>query len=279
MILDQVKTDVAAQLNDQAQLGGNIVTVSDIPETGPANRGLWFQIPNVTAVFADLNRSTQLSAAQNRRLSTVALNYFTRAMSVAFYHFEARYVEVQGDAVFGLFSGKGSMFRAAACAITMRTLVEIEVARRFRVDTSGDWNLTAGIGVDRGTLLVRRLGLRGTKQNEVWAGKPLNMAAKLSSLSSGNQVIVSARMFHRYERFSELRRRALLYSCGCDGSVLGQGLNAPIGTTRYLWDKQPVPQNLGFDFANLHRLKSKWCDIHGAEFCEALVTGKHPGNR
>jgi hypothetical protein len=38
--------------------------------------------------------------------------------------------------------------------------------------------LKTGIGMDYGTLLVRRLGLRGTRQNEVWAGKPANMAAK-----------------------------------------------------------------------------------------------------
>lgn len=279
MILDQVKTDVAAQLNDQAQLGGNIVTVSDIPETGPANRGLWFQIPNVTAVFADLNRSTQLSAAQNRRLSTVALNYFTRAMSVAFYHFEARYVEVQGDAVFGLFSGKGSMFRAAACAITMRTLVEGEVAQRIRKDASSNWNLTAGIGIDQGTVLVRRLGLKSTGQNEVWTDAPVSVAAKLSSLADANLVVVSDRVFNRYKLFSNLRRQALLKSCGCKPGRQGAGLSAPAGQTTDLWRRGSTPQNLELDFQHIYQRSDKWCDRHGSEFCEALVTGKIPGSR
>lgn len=277
MILDQVKADVAAQLDAQRKLCVNITAVNDVPETGPANRGLWFQIPNVTAVFADLNRSTALSAADNPKDAAYAYTYFVRAMAVSLERFSAKYVDIHGDGVFGLFSGQGSMFAAAACAITMRTFVENEVSQKFRGDASSNRSLTAGIGIDRGTLLVRRLGLRGTKENEVWAGKPLNMAAKLSSLSSGNQVIVSDRMFARYENFSELRRRALLYSCGCDGNVLGGGLGTAIGTTRCLWDRERVPQNLGFDFANLHRLKTKWCNRHGAEFCEALVTGQRRG--
>ena len=106
MKLDEVKDDVAAQLKQQSEQGVNIRTLDDVPESGPAHRGLWFQIPNVTAVFADLNGSTKLNAAQNRRAPAVALNYFSRAMSVALERFEARYVDVQGDAVFGLFSGK-----------------------------------------------------------------------------------------------------------------------------------------------------------------------------
>ena len=48
--------------------------------------------------------------------------------------------------------------------------------------------------------LVRRLGLRGTKQNEVWAGKPVNMASKLSSLAGPNEVVASARVFRSLRR-------------------------------------------------------------------------------
>ena len=38
---------------------------------------------------------------------------------------------------------------------------------------------------------MRRLGLKGAKQNEVWAGMPVNVAAKLSSVAGPNQVVVS----------------------------------------------------------------------------------------
>lgn len=277
MILDQVKADVAAQLRDQAGQGVNIVTVDNVPNTGPAHRGRWFQIPNVTAVFADLDSSTKLSASQNRRASTTALNYFSKAMSIAFDHFEAGYVEVQGDAVFGVFSGKGSMFRAAACAITMRTLVEDVVAPQLRKDASSNWKLTAGIGVDQGTVLVRRLGLNATGQNEVWTGTPVNVAAKLSSLAEANQIVVSDRVFTRYKIFSKLRQQVLLMSCGCTASRQGAGLAVQAGQRVNLWRRKAVPQDSELDIRHTHQRKDKWCDIHGAGFCEALITGQTPG--
>ena len=269
-------TDVSSQLDDQAELGIQVTRRNEVPEVGPTNAGIWFQIPQVTAVFADLKSSTELSATASPRVAAIAYTYFIRAMAVTLERFYARYVDIQGDGIFGLFSGQGSTFLAAACGITMKTLVERKVSARFTRDASTDWELTAGIGIDQGTLLVRRLGLRGTKQNEVWAGKPVNMAAKLSSLAVSNEMVVSDRVFALYERGSRLRQRALIWSCGCDGGVEGAGLDATIGHTSCLWEKELAPDDQGLDFTNLHRLSSLWCVTHGREFCDAIVTGRRP---
>ena len=271
-------TDVSSQLDDQSELGIQVTRQNEVPEVGPTNKGLWLQIPQVTAVFADLKSSTELSSTASPRVAAVAYTYFIRAMAVTLERFSAKYVDIQGDGIFGLFSGQGSAFFAAACGITMKTLVEREVSVRFQNDASTDWQLSAGIGVDQGTLLVRRLGLRGTKQNEVWAGKPVNVAAKLSSLAEANEMVVAERLFDLYERASRLRQRTLMWSCGCDGGVRGAGLDAPIGSTSYLWDQELVPEDLGLDFTNLQRLRSLWCVTHGSEFCETLVTGRRPSS-
>ena len=271
-----MEADVSSQLDEQSRLGIQITRQNDVPDTGPTNKGVWYQIPQVTAVFADLKRSTELSAENSPRVAARAYTYFIRAMAVILDRFETKYVDIQGDGIFGLFSGKDSRFLAAACAITMRTEVEREVAVRFDKDTSTDWELTAGVGIDHGTLLVRQLGLRGTKQNEVWAGKPVNTAAKLSSLAGRNHVVVSDRVFGQYQGASKLRQRALLWSCGCDGDAEGTGLDASAGQTPYLWKEEPVSEDLGLDFHNFHRLESKWCETHGSEFCETIITGKRP---
>ena len=276
MILDEVTASVAAQLNDQAKLGVQIVDQEGVPESGPTNRGLWWRIPNVTAVFADLKGSTALSASVPRESAAIAYNYFIRAMTVVLEKFSAGYIDIQGDGIFGLFGGQRSMFFAAACAITMRTQVEKAVAIRFKRDASNEWDLTAGIGVDRGTVLVRRLGLRGTKQNEVWVGKPVNVAAKLSSVAGPNQVVVSDRVFNGYEGTGELRRRALIWFCGCPRGNRGAGLVVAEGETSNLWAKRTAPKNLGLDFTSVHKRNSGWCEKHGAEFCEAILTGKRP---
>ena len=273
MILDDVVATVSSQLDAQAELGIQVTRLNEVPEVGPTNAGVWFQIPQVTAVFADLKGSTELIATASPRVAAIAYTYFIRAMAVTLERFSAKYVDIQGDGIFGLFSGQGSTFLAAACGITMNTLVESNVSVRFQKDASTNWKLSAGIGIDQGTLLVRRLGLRGTKQNEVWAGKPVNMAAKLSSLAEANEMAVSDRVFALYEHASRLQQRALIWSCGCDGEVGGAGLDVPIGHTCCLWEQEPAPEGLGLDFTNLHRLRSPWCVTHGSEFCDAIVTG------
>ena len=277
MILDDVKSTVSAQLADQAKLGIKTITLEDVPETGPTSNGVWFRIPSVTAVFADLNRSTILNSSGGERAATLAYTYFQRAMSVALERFSAKYVEIQGDGVFGLFSGKGSMFDATACAITMRTLIEDKVAPRFRKDASSNWQLTVGIGIDHGTLLVRRLGLRGTAQNEVWADEPVNVAAKLSSTADTNQIVVSDRLYDRFTHFAPLRRQALLMSCGCRGGRKGAGFEVPANQRTSIWKHKQAPSSLGVELDRIYIRNQKWCDTHGAMFCEALITNKRAG--
>ena len=195
MILDEISAAVASQLDQQAASGVRIVEQDEVPDTGPVHGGVWLQIPEVTAVFVDVKGSTGLNTRLGAETAAHAYNYFNRAMAVILDGFQARYVDVQGDGLFGLFSGRGSRFLAAACAITMKTQIETVVAEHFRRDVRADWELRAGIGVDRGKLLVRQLGIRGTGMNEVWAGTPVNMAAKLSGVAGPNEVAVSERVF------------------------------------------------------------------------------------
>ena len=276
MILDDVTSDVSAQLDAQAALGVQITRRNEVPDRGPTNAGVWFQIPQVTTVFADLKSSTELNATESPRVAALAYTYFIRAMTVTFNRFDAKFIDIQGDGIFGLFSGQGSTFLSAACAITMKTLMERDVSVRFKKDARVDWELTAGFGIDREMLLVRQLGLRGTKQNEVWAGKPVNVAAKLSAIATANEMVVSDRVYSSYQGASNLRQRVLLWTCGCERSVVGRGLDVPQGRTTYLWEHESTPQGLGLDFENIHRLRSCWCKIHGSEFCETLVEGRRP---
>ena len=147
LILNDVVADVSSQLDDQAALGVQVARINEVPHTGPTNRGVWLQIPNVTAVFADLKGSTALSAESSPRVAAFAYTYFLRATALILERFGARYIDIQGDGIFGLFSGPASAFSAVASAITMRSEIEREVARRFSNDTRSEWELTADLGL------------------------------------------------------------------------------------------------------------------------------------
>ena len=70
----------------------------------------------------------------------------------------------------------------------------------------------------------------------------------------------------------------MLWTCGCQDGRLGGGLDLQAGETSNLWRDVPVPSGLGLDFGTAYRLESEWCVNHGAEFCEALLTGEKPAS-
>jgi class 3 adenylate cyclase len=99
--------------------------------------------------------------------------------------------------VFALFNSN-QPYRALAAAITFKTFACSEFTPRIRKKTKQD--VGSYLGIDQKMVLVRKLGLkrhadRTDRRNEVWAGKPVNMAAKLASISEDNQLLVSDRFF------------------------------------------------------------------------------------
>ncbi|MDC8449786.1 MAG: hypothetical protein LV473_15700 [Nitrospira sp.] len=74
-----------------------------------------------------------------------------------FDRFEASYIDVKGDGVFALFNGN-QPYRALAAAVTFKTFSKEEFVPKIKAATS----ITAGchIGIDKKTVLVRKLGLK-----------------------------------------------------------------------------------------------------------------------
>lgn len=111
------------------------------------------------------------------------------------------------------------------------------------------------------TVLVRKIGFkrhrgRSDRQNEVWAGRPVNMAAKLSSESGDNELLASDRYFKK------LTSRYALKSCGCPNDEVVD-----------LWSEKDVSDDDRFDFDTAYSLGSIWCRRHGQEFCTELLKG------
>ena len=90
MLLNDVMGDVANQLSQQSNLGVQITRINEVPESGPANKGVWNQIRNVTAIFADLKDSTALNADNSPKDAAFAYTYFIRSNGCDFGTFRRR---------------------------------------------------------------------------------------------------------------------------------------------------------------------------------------------
>lgn len=237
----------------------SITVFNEIPETTSIpieNKFHWLRIPDVICVFVDMIGSTKLSAAKHDK-STASIYQFFTGTAVNFFHeMEAPYIDVRGDGVFALFNSN-QVYRAFVSAVSFKTFVDLEFVPRIK--SKANLDIGCHIGIDQKTLLVRKIGLKRTngrsdRQNEVWAGKPVNMASKLASLSKHNQLFVSSRYFQNLK--SEKARN----SCGC-----------PNGENEFLWKEFDLSNNKNFDFEKAYFLESNWCTKHGVEYFDSLL--------
>jgi class 3 adenylate cyclase len=237
----------------------SITVRSKIPDTTEIpilNPTYWFKINNVICCFVDMEGSTKLSANLHEKSTAKAYRLFTETAIRIFSQFGSPYIDIKGDGVFALFN-YDQPYTALAATVTFKTFVAEYFTPMVKEKTS---QVIGGhFGIDQKTVLVRKLGLkryqgRTDRQNEVWAGKPINMAAKLAGLSTNNRLWVSDRYF------KNIKDEKALHSCGC-----------PNGTKSLLWQEEDLTYDSRFDFNTAYSLSSNWCEKHGKPFCANLV--------
>jgi len=240
--------------------GRSVTLRNELPDTDDIpldNQRHWLRIPDVICVYVDMKGSTQLSADTQDGKTAGAYQLYTGTAVRLFHAFQAPYIDVRGDGAFALFNS-GQPYRALAAAVTFKTFAREIFAPKILELT--ELEVGSHIGIDQHTVLVRRIGLRragarSDRQNEVWAGKPVNMASKLASLSSNNQLLASERFFRK------LKDEHALLTCGCPG-----------GEKVDLWTEVDLSETPMFDFAKAYSLTSQWCGKHGKEFFEAILS-------
>jgi class 3 adenylate cyclase len=228
-----------------------IPNVDDIPGEGPAK---WLKIKDVICVFVDMKNSTKLSASHHAGTTGRVYTLFTGTAVRLFKEFGASYIDIKGDGVFALFNSD-KVHAAFASAVTFKTFIREEftakVTNKTKVDTG------VHIGIHQATLLVSKIGLRksasrGDMHNEVWAGKAVNMASKLASLSDSDEIHVSDKYY------SNIKSDKALYSCECNDQVL-------------LWEEVDITDDDKFSFNTARVLKSVWCRHHGAKYLNEIL--------
>lgn len=235
----------------------NLNKIPDTPKIPIVPSTHWLKISDVICCFVDMEGSTKLSAGSHEKTTARSYQLFTETAIRIFHAFGAPYIDIKGDGVFGLFN-KTQPYTALAATISFKTFVYKHFKPKVKKLTGQD--IGGHFGIDQKTVLVRKFGLkfhagRTDRQNEVWAGKPINMAAKLASLSTGNKLWVSDRFFHN------LKDKRATFSCGCpEGDKFDS-----------LWQKEDVPDDGRFDFDTAYSLGSNWCPTHGRSFCSELV--------
>ena len=132
----------------------------------------WKKIENVSCVFVDLENSTQIATGDIQQAMQIFSTYGDSLVRI-FDFYGAHYIDIQGDGGFALFDGRDGLVNAYHTAITANLVFNISLKLGVR------------IGVDIGTIYVKKVGIRG-ENKEVWLGSPVNIASKLCNLKFTN---------------------------------------------------------------------------------------------
>ncbi|WP_163188071.1 hypothetical protein [Cellulosimicrobium sp. SL-1] len=231
-------------------------SIDDIPGQGS---GRWLKIPNLVAVVFDLKGSTNLGTGRHDTSTARVYKSAVESAVAILNEFEAQFVDIQGDGGFGLFWGDLAYERALCGAVTVRTF-SADLVKQLE-GKFGDGFPETGfkVGVACGRVLVKQLGTPRNvdEQEAVWAGRPVNYAAKAAQAADRHEVIVTGSVWDYFES-----NDYVAYSCDC-------GHNGPSSS---LWQDFTIDK-LDGDEKYGRKLTVPWCEVHGQEFCEAIRSG------
>jgi len=137
-----------------------------------------------TFLYADLAGSSQMAKELDRRIAAKIIKSFVHSASKLVIARGGKIVSFDGDRVMGVFYGDSKNSSAAKCALQIKWAVNT-IRERFEASyesvKNASFQIRHGVGVDTGTVLAVRGGVRGTN-DLIWIGRAPNLAAKMSDL-------------------------------------------------------------------------------------------------
>jgi class 3 adenylate cyclase len=223
----------------------------------------WHRLTDAVAVVFDLKSSTNLEAGRSPASTASIYDAGVGGVVKIFNTFDADFVDIQGDGGFALFWGDGAYERALCAAITVRKF-SWDFANQLEAKWPNAPTTGFKIGVASGPVLAKLVGLERhlDLQEPVWAGRPVNFAAKAAQQQDdADHISITASVWDAIES-----NDYLTFSCGCVGGE-------PLQSVSALWfnielEKIPTSEKFG------QSLGTTWCDVHGDEFCSAILAGE-----
>lgn len=180
--------------------GQVIPSVSDIP-LGKVGREL-----ELAMMFVDIHESTAMIDAFRRQTSAKMYKAFLQGMVRIVNAHEGQVVSFNGDGVLAAFCNGGIGNNAANAALKISWFVEQTLRpmmRRYfdRNYELRDMDFDYGLGIDVGTVLVVRGGIRGEDNSDlVWAGSSVNSSVKIAKLGSyPTNLVITPDVYYRLE--------------------------------------------------------------------------------
>lgn len=136
-------------------------------------------------LYIDLRKSTDLNLSHRRETMSKLYSSFVRSIMKAAGYYNGKVRNVVGDRVMVLFDSENCYCNAYRTALLLTSVVSKLLNKHFTKN-----EVTAGIGLDFGKMLVTKAGIIKTGfentnyKSFVWLGRPANIASKLTDLAN-----------------------------------------------------------------------------------------------
>lgn len=273
-VMNILHDDAEARYNNFQIL--NITSIKSISEDSYLEAPVWVGGDQKFAcLFIDLDGSSKRSFKSHPKTMAQIYDYFTQSLFDVMSNelFKADYLDIKGDGVFGIYEGGDAVLRAFVAAKTFSTFFDEYIRPKFQAEGQ-PMNFKAAIHYDK--LLVKRIGTRGARNNnEVWAGRLVNKAAKLCSVtkdiyentkikdSEHGLLVVS----HPVYQALKVKSDYTIMSCGHTDSGENGGGN-PVN----LWQTYGTNHIVDLLEDEVYYNQSNWCKICGDSFIDQILS-------
>ena len=140
---------------------------------------------NATVLYSDLAQSSRLATEFDRRVAAKVVKAFIACVTKLIKDHGGEITSFDGDRVMGVFMGGRKNSNAVTCALKINyavvKILEPMLSAYFQSISNSGFTISHATGVDTGTILAARAGIRGAN-DLVWIGRAPNLAARLSDL-------------------------------------------------------------------------------------------------
>lgn len=183
---------------------------------------------DATFLYADLADSSKMAKELDRRVAAKIIKSFLHAASKIIIRNGGEIRSFDGDRVMGVFYGNFKNSTAAKCGLQIAWAVKA-IRENFEASyesvRDASFKIRHGVGIDTGTVLAVRGGVRGSN-DLIWIGRAPNLAAKLSDLrDAGYSTYITAAVFNKLHATSKLSDEGASMWEGRNWTFLGERLS------------------------------------------------------
>ena len=193
---DDIKTDVQGFIDTPWNIRKGQVVPSS---TSVALAGGAVEL-DATFLYADLADSSKMAKELDRRVAAKIMKSFLATSCRLIKSLGGTIQSFDGDRVMGIFVGSSKNSDAAKCALqinyVVKNVIKTEFEKKYESVRNASFRIKHGVGVDTGTVITVRAGVRGSN-DLIWIGRAPNLAAKLSDLrESPHHTFITASVYN-----------------------------------------------------------------------------------